>query len=347
MLPKTLEWISEKRLLRILDQRCLPYKIIYKDCATVEDVALSIEDMVVRGAPAIGCVAAYGMVLASYTKNISVIIKSAKILLKSRPTAVNLNWSINRMLKVLDENIGQNNLSDILEREAIEIEKEDLLINKTLSNFGQQLLPASCSIITHCNTGSFATAGYGTALGVIRAAKKKNKIVNVYVNETRPRLQGGLITSYELFEEGFNVTVICDSSAAYLMSKVQIDAVIVGADRIASNGDVANKIGTYNLAIVAKKHNIPFYVAAPFSTFDMTSLNGKDIPIEERSGSEIRQVGNCPVIPERIPVWNPAFDVTPSNLISAIITERGVLLPPYNEKIKTSFGKNTEIKGAH
>lgn len=333
MIPRSIEWISNKQVLRLLDQRCLPHKIKYVDCRKYSEVARAIDNMTVRGAPAIGVAAAYGVVLSSFMNKTSYIEGAISRLLQTRPTAVSLRWALDRMSKIYYENLNNKNIYEILEKEAGKIYKEDIEINMKISNYGQELLPSCSSVITHCNAGSFATAGYGTALGVIRAAKENNKAISVFVNETRPRLQGGLITSFELFEEGFDITVICDSMAAFLMSTKRIDAVIVGADRIAINGDVANKIGTYSLAIAAKEHKVPFYVAAPTSTFDLNCPNGNYIPIELRSPDEIRKIGNKKVIPERIPVWNPSFDITPARLITGIITERGILNSPFKDKI--------------
>lgn len=340
MIPNSIEWISNKRVLRLLDQRFIPYEVKYRDCVTFDDVAVAIENMTVRGAPAIGVAAAYGLAIASYLNDSNLIEEAILRLSKTRPTAVNLYWALERMKRVFHENYKSNNIATILELEAIKIHLEDIEINKTLSFFGQELLPEKATVITHCNAGSLATAGYGTALGVFRAGKEKGKTIKVYVDETRPRLQGGLLTSYELFEDGFDVTVICDSMAAFLMSREKIDAVVVGADRVAINGDVANKIGTYSLAIVAKKHNVPFYAAVPTSTFDLSCPNGSSIPIEERSPQEIRKIGMNRIIPDRIPVWNPAFDITPAELISGIITEKGVLKYPYEDKILSCCTKN-------
>ena len=346
MLPKTIEWLPEERTLRLLDQRRIPGELRFRDCKTYEDAALAIEDMTVRGAPAIGVAAAYGAAIAAY--NAPEQLEAAlDRLSKTRPTAVHLYWALSRMRSVLEKNKDENNLAELLEREANEIYREDIDINRRLSNHGQTLLPTNAAVITHCNAGALATAGYGTALGVFRAAAENGKKLKIYADETRPRFQGGRITSYELYEDGLDVTVICDSMAAFLMSKRRIDAVITGADRVALNGDTANKIGTYNLAIAAKYHNVPFYIAAPLSTIDTNCLTGADIPIEERSPDEVRVIGGAQVIPERIPVWNPAFDVTPSELIAGIITEVGILKRPYDMDINKIFndGKHTAVGG--
>lgn len=332
MLPETLEWKSGAPLLRLLDQRKIPYEISFRDCVSYEKVALSIEDMTVRGAPAIGVAAAFGVVLAARVSPNEIETAVAR-LSKTRPTAVNLHWALERMKNTAAAHEGSERLYELLENEALRIHAEDIEKNKKLSHFGQTLLPRESTIITHCNAGAIATSGYGTALGVLRAAREEGKKIRVFADETRPRLQGGLLTSFELYEDGFDVTVICDSMAAFLMSREKIDAVIVGADRISMNGDTANKIGTYSLAIAAKKHSIPFYVAAPISTIDENCPEGKYIPIEERSGDEIRVISGCAIIPRHIKVWNPAFDVTPSEFIDGIITEAGIIKQPYIKNI--------------
>lgn len=336
MLPKTLEWISETPALRLLDQRKLPRKIYFHDCRTYEDVASAIEEMVVRGAPAIGIAAAYGVVLASRAEP-DLIKPAIERLSATRPTAVNLYWALERMKRAALPDESRRKISALLEAEAVKIHSEDVEINKKLSSYGQVLLPRKAKVITHCNAGAIATGGYGTALGVLRSARENGKEVKVFACETRPRLQGALLTAFELSEDGFDVTVICDSAAAFLMSREKIDAVIVGADRIAMNGDTANKIGTYSLAVAALKHNIPFYSAAPLSTFDTSCPDGSKIPIEERDGGEIRSVGGREVIPRLAGVWNPAFDVTPSGFIGGIITEAGIIAEPYGENIAKIF----------
>ena len=336
MLPPTLEWKSETKTLVLLDQRKIPECVAFRECCSYEDIAVSIEDMTVRGAPAIGVAAAYGAALAAFenTNNIECALTR---LAATRPTAVNLYWAIERMKNTYRKYKGSPNLADIMLAEAVKMHSDDIQINKQLSRFGQELLPDSCTVITHCNAGSLATAGYGTALGVFRAAAENGKKLKIFADETRPRLQGGRLTAFELFEDGFDVTVICDSMSAFLMSQRKIDAVVTGADRIAANGDTANKIGTYGLAIAAKRHNVPFYIAAPISTIDISCQNGDAIPIEERSSDEVRLIGDREIIPNRIKIWNPAFDVTPSDLIPGIITEHGVLTKPYSESIGKIF----------
>ena len=344
MLPRTIDWLREEHVLRLLDQRFIPDELKYRDCRTYEDAASAIEDMTVRGAPAIGVAAAYGLTIAAFSDPGSVS-EAIDRLSRTRPTAVHLYWALARMRSVIEKHHGDDDLPKLLECEADKIYSEDIGINKKLSDYGQTLLPEKAAVITHCNAGALATAGYGTALGVFRAAAEHGKALKIYADETRPRLQGGRLTSYELYEDGLDVTVICDSMAAFLMSKHKIDAVITGADRVALNGDTANKIGTYNLAIAAAYHGVPFYIAAPLSTIDMCCVTGADIPIEERVPDEVRVICGKRVIPERIPVWNPSFDVTPSELITGIITEAGVLRRPYSiaiEKIFSGHVRKTE-----
>jgi methylthioribose-1-phosphate isomerase len=300
--------------LELLDQRLLPGETVYVTCRTAEDVARAIRDMVVRGAPAIGCAAAFGVVLAKGSPG------GYDILAKSRPTAVNLFWALERMKKAKD-----------LEAEAIAIYEEDLAANHALGDLGAALIPQGARIMTHCNAGALATAGYGTALGVIRSSKGKN--ISVIANETRPYLQGARLTAYELVREGIPCTLITDSMAGHLMSRGEVDVIVVGADRIAANGDVANKIGTYALAVLAKRHGVPFYVAAPLSTFDPGIPDGTHIPIEERSAEEVTGYRDTRWAPEGVTVRNPAFDVTPAELVTGIITEKGIASPPYRESI--------------
>jgi methylthioribose-1-phosphate isomerase len=300
--------------LELLDQRLLPDKELYVTCRSAEQVAQAIRDMVVRGAPAIGCAAAFGVVLSRG------VPAAYEVLAKSRPTAVNLSWALERMKKAQD-----------LEAEAIAIYEEDIAANRAMGRLGAALIPEGARVMTHCNTGALATAGYGTALGVIRSAKHKK--ISVIANETRPYLQGARLTAWELVQEGIPCTLITDSMAGHLMSKGEVDVVVVGADRIAANGDVANKIGTYPLAVLAKRHGIPFYVAAPLSTFDPKIADGSHIPIEERPAAEVTGYRGTRWAPEGISVRNPAFDVTPAELITGIICEKGIAFPPYRESI--------------
>lgn len=333
MLPKTIKWISDAPLLRLLDQRKIPLSVEFVDCCTYEETARAIENMTVRGAPAIGVAAAYGVVLAA-ASDLSKINDALSRLSVTRPTAVNLFWSIEKMRSVYNKYKNSPELYLMLESEAMKIDKEDREINRKIGAHGAGLLPQKASVITHCNAGALATAGYGTALGVLRAAKEAGKEIKVYVDETRPRFQGGRLTAFELCEDGFDVTVICDSMSAFLMSREKIDAVITGADRIALNGDTANKIGTYGLAISAKRHNVPFYIAAPISTIDFNCPDGDSIPIEERDHKEVMMAGSEMLVYEKAKVWNPAFDVTPADLIKGIITEAGIFEPSHVKELQ-------------
>jgi len=334
---KTLEY--KPGVLRLLDQTRLPGETVYMELTAVEPVVEAIKRLSVRGAPAIGVTAAYAMCLSAHRaadlppESFAVTLeKDAAALAASRPTAVNLFWAIGRMLeRALAVPEGVDLKKELLE-EAKGILEEDIAANRTMGILGQALLPEKCSVLSHCNAGALATGGFGTALGVIRAARERGKEVKVFLDETRPILQGARLSSWELAEDGFDVTVICDSMAGALMRERKIDAVIVGADRIASNGDVANKIGTYSLAVLAKEHWVPFYVAAPWSTFDTSLASGEDIIIEERSGEEVRLLPGGKRIPDRIKVWNPAFDVTPAALVTAIISEKGIFRAPYDLK---------------
>ena len=308
-----IRWKGDR--LEILDQRLLPQKTAYVTCRSAGEVAQAIRDMVVRGAPAIGCAAAFGVVLSNGSP------ESYEVLAKSRPTAVNLFWALERMKKAKD-----------LESEARAIYDEDLAANRAMGSLGAHLIPERARVMTHCNTGALATAGFGTALGVIRSAKDKN--ISVIANETRPYLQGARLTAWELVQEGIPCTLITDSMAGHLMSKGEVDVIVVGADRIAANGDVANKIGTYTLAVLAERHGIPFYVAAPLSTFDASIPDGSHISIEERPAAEVTGYGETRWAPEGVAVRNPAFDVTPAELITGIICEKGVVLSPNREKLQ-------------
>ncbi|MGQ9800491.1 MAG: S-methyl-5-thioribose-1-phosphate isomerase [Candidatus Saccharicenans sp.] len=338
MLP-AIAWKKEEVVM--VDQRLLPWKEKYLGLKTVEEVARAVEDMVIRGAPAIGIAAAYGLALG--VKNLESgadlekeFDKCYHRLWRTRPTARNLFWALERMKRVFEENkkSGLSRLKKIMLAEARAIEREDLEVNKKIGQNGESFIPEAATILTHCNAGALATAGYGTALGVIRAAFARKKKIRVMACETRPFLQGARLTVWELRKDGIPVTLITDNMAGWLMKQGEVDLVIVGADRIARNGDTANKIGTYSLAVLAREHRLPFYVAAPLSTFDFNLLSGQDIPIEERSPEEVRRVrGQLLTLPD-VPVKNPAFDVTPARLITAIITEKGVIRPPYSAAIK-------------
>ncbi|MDJ0729622.1 MAG: S-methyl-5-thioribose-1-phosphate isomerase [Crocosphaera sp.] len=329
-------WSNNKVLL--IDQTCLPSQYTLVEISRYEDMAKAIKTMIVRGAPAIGVAAAYGMYLGGREINtqeretfLKRLEEVAEILRQTRPTAVNLFWAISRMLKTAYETIGTvEEIKNILLETAQEIQAQDLQTCQSIGQNSLQILPANpekLSILTHCNAGALATAGYGTALGVIRSVWTAGRLKRVYADETRPRLQGAKLTAWECVQEKIPVTVISDNMAAHCMQKGLIDMVVVGADRIAANGDTANKIGTYGVAVIAKMHNIPFYVAAPLSTVDFSLENGDLIPIEERDPSELYQIGNTVIYPDGVDYYNPAFDVTPANLITGIITEQKTVKP--------------------
>jgi len=337
MLP-AIAW--EKERVIMVDQRKLPWKEEYVSCKTVEDVARAIEKMTIRGAPAIGIAAAYGLALGMRRLHADENLDRAferfyERLWRTRPTARNLFWALGRMKKVYEENkhLGFEHLRKILLDKANAIEKEDLEVNKRIGELGSKLISYGATILTHCNAGALATAGFGTALGVVRAGFARKKKIMVLVCETRPFLQGARLTCWELVRDGIPATLITDSMAGWLMRRGEVSLVIVGADRIALNGDTANKIGTYSLAVLARENRVPFYVAAPLSTLDFSLKSGEKIPIEERQADELRKVsGRLITLPE-IPVKNPAFDVTPGRLISAIITEKAIVRPPYIRNI--------------
>ncbi len=337
----------ESGMIKVLDQRLLPAEESYLQLKTVDDVCQAIKNLVIRGAPAIGIAAAMGIALgmASLPENLSLpekidyFQKFKRELAATRPTAVNLIWALKRMEKVFHNNLNMPHLRliELLNCEANKILEEDITTNKKIGNYGQQLLPAQANIITHCNAGALATGGFGTALGVVRAALENGKKIHVFAGETRPYLQGARLTCWELMQDNIPVTLITDNMAGFLMSKKKIAAIIVGADRIALNGDTANKIGTYSLAILANFHQIPFYVAAPISTIDFSINDGSAIPIEERSAEEILYYRQEQIGPQQCPVWHPAFDITPANLITAIITEKGIIARPDRDQIRRLF----------
>ena len=314
--------------LDLLDQRLLPRNEHWVACRDAHEVAVAIRDMIVRGAPAIGVSAAFGVALAAQRGDD--VDAAAAELRASRPTAVNLMWALDRMLAARDA--GRD-----LTAEAESMFREDVEANKRIGRYGAELLGESVTILTHCNAGALATAGYGTALGVIRAAVEGGKRVAVFADETRPYLQGARLTAWELKQENIDVTLITDSMAGHFFQQGRFDAVIVGADRIAANGDTANKIGTYTVAVLANAHGVPFYVAAPLSTIDVNTPAGSGIEIEERSAAEVTSMNGVSIAPDGINVRHPAFDVTPARLISAIITDRGVLRAPYDESIREVF----------
>ena len=321
--------IWAKDHLRMLDQRVLPQELRYLDCRTPGDVAEGIHSMAVRGAPAIGIAAAYGLVLAVREDKIS-FDRAFETLAASRPTAVNLRWALERMLSVWTHQPDV----EVLLTEAQKIHEEDLAQNLKMGELGAALIPFNARVITHCNTGALATGGHGTALGVIRSAYGQNRIAQVYNTETRPWLQGARLTAWELQQEGIPAKLLADGAAAHLMSREKIDWVIVGADRIAANGDTANKIGTYALAIAARHHGSKFMVVAPSGTFDLRCRSGADIPIEERSAAELTEFRGQAIAPKGYDAFNPVFDVTPADLIDAIVCERGVVLRPTLDKLE-------------
>jgi methylthioribose-1-phosphate isomerase len=336
---KTIEWRADT--VRMIDQRLLPTHEVFRTYRDYRGVAEAIRSMVIRGAPAIGVAAAMGVALGmkGYSgerarRRFEVV---AKALRATRPTAVNLAWGIERMRKVLEANLPLDaaTLFRRFREEAIAVYQEDLEINRSLGRFGAELVSDPATILTHCNAGALATAGYGTALGVVRAAREAGKRIKVYADETRPFLQGSRLTAWELHKDRIPVTVIADNMAASVLAAHKINCVVVGTDRTAGNGDVANKIGTYPLAVMAARHGVPFYVAAPLSSIDLDCPDGEAIPIEERAGSELTEFAGKRIAPKGVATFNPAFDVTPAALVTAIITERGVAYPPYRESLST------------
>jgi methylthioribose-1-phosphate isomerase len=336
----SIRWIDG--MVRMLDQRLLPAEVVYRDYIQCSEVASAIREMVIRGAPAIGVAAGYGLALVAYhskaadtSKLITDLQIAADELRKSRPTAVNLFKAIQRIMHVVEEasEMEADQLRQLVVEQAIKIADEDIQMNLRIAQNGQQFIPEHANLIHHCNTGALATAGIGTALGVIRVAHESGKKIHVYVDETRPRLQGARLTSWELIQLGIPHTVIVDGASGHFMNKNHIDACLVGCDRIASNGDVANKIGTYNLALVASVHGVPFYSVGPMTTIDLSIASGADIPIEERPSRELTHIGEMQITPEGVEVANPAFDVTPAKYITAIITDKGVAYPPYNQSL--------------
>ena len=332
--------------VRILDQTRLPEEEVYLECRTLDDIAGAIKRLSIRGAPAIGIAAAMG--LAYLAAHIRVATKEEFVgqtelisahLLATRPTAVNLRWALERMGRILnraDESTVAD-VQDLLKKEALRIHAEDIEINRRMGQNGQALLPQSAVVLTVCNTGSLATGGHGTALGVVRSAIENGKKVFVAACETRPLLQGARLTAWELVHDAIPFELITDSMAANYMKCKGVDAVLAGADRVAANGDAANKIGTYSLAVLAHAHGIPFYIAAPLSTIDLTVATGKDIPIEERAPEEVTTIDSRRIAPDGTNVWNPAFDVVPADLITGLITEKGVIKAPYCETIAALF----------
>lgn len=341
---RTIEWADGAVIM--IDQRLLPLKEVYVRCRTCREVADAIREMVIRGAPAIGIAAAMGIALGAgkikatgFEEFYREYEKICDHLAATRPTAVNLFWAVDRMKRFCLDNreAGIPKLKGLIKEEALRIHDEDLEINRRMGENGNPLVPDNASILTHCNAGGLATAGYGTALGVIRAAHEAGKGIQVFADETRPFLQGARLTAWELQKDRIPVTLITDNMAGYFMKKGMIDLVIVGADRIAGNGDTANKIGTYSVAVLAREHGIPFYVAAPLSTLDLSLKSGDGIPIEERNIREVTHVFDRQIAPDGIKVMNPAFDVTPNRFITAIITEKGVVKAPFGRGLKWLF----------
>jgi methylthioribose-1-phosphate isomerase len=345
MLP-TIAW--EDDAIVMIDQRKLPGQEVYVSCRTAPEVAKAIKTMVIRGAPAIGVAAAMGLAIgmrrskATGTQKFTAeFTKLCQLMAETRPTAVNLFWAIDRMKRSLSEGLfageSAEQLTARLEAAARQIHDDDIACCKEMGRHGAEVVPdkpGGARILTHCNAGALATAGYGTALGVIRAAVEQGKQVSVFADETRPFHQGSRLTAWELMRDGIDTTVITESMAGPLMRSGQIDLIVVGADRVAANGDVANKIGTYTVAVLAHEHGIPFYVAAPCSTIDLETPDGDRIPIEQRSAKEVTQMGPTRLAPEGAKVWNPAFDITPHRYIAGIITERGVLRAPFSESLR-------------
>ena len=343
---KTIEYVDG--VVRMIDQTRLPLEKVFVNCKTIEDVGQAIKTMIIRGAPAIGVAAALGVSLgadtieaSSFDEFYSTMEKQCDQLGKSRPTAVNLAWAINRMKQLAKDskNLPISGLKARLKEEALTILTEDVSINKAMGQYGQTLVKNENVILTHCNAGALATAGFGTALGVIRASMNAGKNIRVLANETRPFLQGARLTAWELKEDNIPVKLITDSMCGFFMKNKKVDLVVVGADRIAANGDIANKIGTYMVAVLAKENNIPFYVAAPVSTLDLSLASGDEIPIEERSAEEVVNINKIRVAPEGIEVAHPAFDITPNKLVTAIITEEGIAYPPFIDSLKTMAQK--------
>jgi len=353
MLP-TIDWQDDAIVM--IDQRKLPGAEIYVRCQTAREVARAIKAMVIRGAPAIGVAAAMGIALgaskskATGTKKFAAEFqKTCDLMAATRPTAINLFWAIERMKRCFAKAAGAGAAVDEIKvklaAEARLIHDEDVESCRSIGRHGAALVPDGARILTHCNAGALATAGYGTALGIIRAAVEQGKTISVFADETRPFLQGARLTAWELVRDGIPTTVITDNMAGALMRKGEIDLVVLGADRIAANGDVANKVGTYSVAVLAREHGLPFYSAAPLSTIDLSTPDGDAIPIEERGAREVTHIGATRLAPAGAAVRNPAFDVTPARLITAIITERGVLHPPFSESLAEAVQGATNVAG--
>ena len=356
---KTIEWTTDG--VRMIDQTLLPGEEVYQTYRTYPEVAEAIRSMVIRGAPAIGVAAAMGMALGvknSRAQNVAELRSEfetiAETISTTRPTAVNLFWAVKRMRATFEKALAcpgsdaekMARAGALLEEEAQRVLAEDIAVNEAMGKYGATLLQDSSTVLTHCNAGALATGGYGTALGVIRAAVSEGKKISVFADETRPFLQGARLTAWELAKDGIPVTVITDNMAGHFMKQSKIQAVIVGADRIAANGDVANKIGTYTVAVLAHENQIPFYVAAPLSTIDLSLASGDEIPIEERSPEEVTHWRGIPTAPENVAARHPAFDVTPHRYVTALITERGIAREPYIESLKALFEKQDAARAS-
>lgn len=342
---KTIEWIDTYS--RLIDQTILPHEFKTVDIITCDEMYNAIKTMIVRGAPAIGIAGAQAISLAAIelakiTNDVNEFLKllsqKAEFVKSARPTAVNLMWAVDKQMEIAySTNSTVSKITEAIVKNGKKMELEDIEINKKLGDFGAQIIPKGATILTHCNAGALATVGYGTALGVIRSAFANDKTIKVFADETRPRQQGARLTTFELTQDGIDTTLITDGMCSYFMKKRMIDVVVVGADRIAANGDTANKIGTYTVAIAAKYHNIPFYIAAPLSTIDTKIKSGNDILIEERSHEEVTTINGEKICPDAVKIINPSFDVTPNELITGIITEVGILRPNYIDSIDKAF----------
>jgi methylthioribose-1-phosphate isomerase len=345
---RTLEYDEQQRALFLIDQTRLPHETVLVPCRTPEDVAHAITSMQVRGAPAIGVSAAYGLAIGAraHTSDdrdafVAELERIATLLRHTRPTAVNLQWALDRMLvkgRAVAESSGVAAAQTALLTLAHAMAEEDVLANRRMGAFGLDLVPMGANVLTHCNAGALATVDYGTALGVVRAAHAAGRGIHVYVDETRPFLQGARLTAWELQQLGVPMTLITDNMAGHFMHRGKVDLVVVGADRVAANGDVANKIGTYSLAVLARENSIPFYVAAPTSTIDLSLESGAEIPIEERSSREVTEMSGASIAPAGVQAAHPAFDVTPARLVTAIITELGILRAPYEDSLAEALG---------
>jgi len=343
---KSIEWLAEEQALRLLDQRRIPEALAYVTCRTPDEVAEAMREMVVRGAPASAIAGAYGLALAacrsadgSFGEMVTAVARADSLLRAARPTAVNLAWAIDEMARRAppEAAVDTESYGRALIEAAHALAREDVETNRAIGEAAQALLPEEASVIHHCNTGAIATVDYGTALGAIRIAHERGKRIFVYVDETRPRLQGARLTAWELDQFAIPYRLIVDGASGDVMRRFDIDCVLVGCDRVAANGDVANKIGTYNLALAARAHGVPFYVATPLSTIDLATPNGDVIPIEERAAEEITMVGRERVAPPDAGVYNPAFDITPAEYVSAFITEKGIVRPPYGRALAALF----------